>query len=354
MNCKGLELNHSPKNLSRRNFLSTGLRTAGGILLLGPTALQGCGSHVTPTPRIPTIPRPYRSKYNTIAHEILDIELEHKNRTRDYLILDTIIDLAKKRIQSLEAIDESSRHNALLALKTIGDLLITCGFEYERIRLLCFGLGSKRINCDSYSALYLAIGETLEFPIQMVRAPAHTFIRWQLNTKEYINWETTIGSEKDDRYYITRHNIARKSNGITSLKSLDVNRNREEILANAFVNSGVEWLRKCRSDKAIDRFNEAIRRDPKYETPYYNMGLVYYNMGRMKEAIKWCNQAIKLNPNHLKSHAILESAYGEIGERLKSRAHLKRVTQLDAGFYRKEAIESRKKKKIICKRDTYS
>ncbi len=329
-------------DFGRRHFLKTGLGAIGGALIAGPAILQGCASS------LPATHKPYRSKFNTIAHEVLDIELEHKLGTADYLRLDKIIGLAQENIPIVENNEYAEKDIALLTLYAISDELDRYGFEYDRVRMLCYGLEQKRINCDCYSALYLAIGEALNLPLKMVRAPAHTFVRWQLNDDDYINWETTIGSQKDDEYYILRHNIAPRAKGISSLKSLDVIEDRREILANAYVNSGVEWLRKCRLEIAIARFHEAIRRDPKYETPYYNIGLTYYHIGKTDVAIKWCREAIRINPNHIRSHAVLQSAYKIVGKKRKSRRHFKKVLELDPSYYKEDMIESRVKSKRFC------
>ncbi len=334
------------KELDRRFFLRTGLKTLGGLLIGGPFFLQGCVSRSLP------VPKAYQPKYRTIAHKILDIEVEHNIGIDDYLILDTILDSATNESLLSTMEDPQSKDEALIALRSISDLLDRFGFVYEKVSLLCFGLSQRRVNCDGYSALYLAIGELLGLPIKMVRAPQHTFVRWHLSKQKYINWETTISKEKEDAYYISQHNIAKRSKGRSSLRSLDVVDNRNEILANAYVNSGVEWLRKCRLRIAIDRFQKAIQNDPDFETPYYNTGLIYYHMGKMPKAINWCKQAVHINPNHLKSHAVLQSAYSSVGARRKSRKHLRKVIRLDSTYYDNHGIEARRKRRSFCRRST--
>ncbi len=332
------------RSTERRNFLRTGLEALGGLLIGGPFFLEACASGPV------TKPRSYQSKYKTLAHEVLDIEHEHNLDVEAYFLLDKILGSARDEPLSAPIEDLQPRERALLALRAISNLLAGFGFEYDNVNLLYRGLCRRRINCDGYSVLYLAVGEVLGLPIKMVRAPQHTFVRWHLNEKEYINWETTVGREKDDAYYISKHNIAKQSERRSALRSLDITKNRNEILANAYVNSGVEWLRKCRLKIAMDRFGKATKQDPNYETPYYNIGLTYYHMGKMIDAINWCKQAVHINPNHLKSHAVLQSAYNVVGNRKKSRKHLRHVLRLDSSYYGEQAIETRRKKRRFCKR----
>ncbi|MCP4675687.1 MAG: tetratricopeptide repeat protein [Deltaproteobacteria bacterium] len=332
------------RSFKRRLFLRTGLEALGGLLIGGPFLLEGCASGPV------AVPRSYQPKYKTLAHEVLDIEREHNIGVEGYFLLDKILGSARDEPLTASIEDLSPRERALLALDAISNLLASFGFEYDNVNLLSLGLSRRRVNCDGYSVLYLAVGEILGLPIKMVRAPQHTFVRWHLDEKEYINWETTIGQERDDAYYISKHRIAKRTKRRSALRSLGVTENRDEILANAYVNNGVEWLRKCRLKIAINRFNKAIGQDPNYETPYYNIGLTYYHMGEMINAINWCKQAVYINPNHLKSHAVLQSAYNIVGDRKSSKKHLRKVMRLNSSYYGEQAIETRRKKRHFCKR----
>lgn len=270
---------------------------------------------------------------------MLDIELEHVNDRIAYEILDNIIEISRHMLYSEEPVSYQNSKIAYNTLKTIDNILKFNGFTYKKNSLLAMALKTKHIDCDGYSALYLAIGEVLNLPIKMVRAPAHTFIRWEFRDGTYLNWETTIGAPKSDRYYIIKHKIDKSANGVSSLKNLDIVEDRDKIMANTYVNCGVEWLKKLEFDKAIDRFDEAIRRDPLYEAPYYNKGLVYFHRGDMENAIRWCERAISVNPNHMKSHAVLGTAYKELNDADKAKDHFRRVRELDPEYYTSKIME---------------
>ncbi len=269
---------------------------------------------------------------------MLDIELEHvhpSHARQNYAELDFIIDAAEDELDELSTRGMSEREEALATLEAISRVLQAYGFEYNGKQLFSVALRSKGINCDGYSAIYLAVGEALDLPIQMVRAPAHTFIRWYVDDDEYINWETTKAVEKTDAYYVAFHDIPAATIGVGALRSLDVEDDRDIILANAYVNSGVAWLEKCMPEIALERFMESIRRDPTYDTPYYNIAFVYYGKGELGKTIEWCRKALDKNPNHIRSHAVLKEVFSSLNNHVLAQEHLAKVLELDPDYYLK-------------------
>jgi tetratricopeptide (TPR) repeat protein len=317
---------------SRRKFIQQSVFAAGALAFGAP--LFGSCTKSCPVPK-----RPYRTEHNTIAHKMLDIELVHVQSKTSYQVLDQILDVAAHLLAEESDTRKDQYETALYHLKTIDNILKFFEFYYQKNSLLATALETRKIDCDGYSAIYLAIGELLNLPIKMVRAPAHTFVRWHIEEHVYINWETTIGAPKSDNYYILKHKIAKRARGRSALKSLDVDENREQILANSFVNCGVEWLKKLNYEKALAYFDKAIKGDPLYEAPYYNKGLVYFHMGDMNQAVTWCEKAVLLNPNHMKSHAVLGTAYKELNKNQKAQLHFRRVRELDPEYYAVKIME---------------
>ena len=72
----------------------------------------------------------------------------------------------------------------------------------DGLHLFHEGLGSKRIDCDNTSFVYLSIADALKLPLAAVSAPDHLFVRLGLNNGRYINWETTFAGEMIDNQYI--------------------------------------------------------------------------------------------------------------------------------------------------------
>ena len=269
---------------------------------------------------------------------MLDLELVHVQDPAAYRTLDDLLRISEHLLGEGSQ-DVASKEVAIHHLKTIDEIIKFQGFEYQTNSLLSTALITKKIDCDGYSAIYLAVGEALGLPIRMVRAPAHTFVRWHFPNGKYLNWETTIGAVKSDNYYITKHKIPKNARGKTALRSIDIKEHRKQILANTHVNCGVEWLKKLRYEEALKSFDRAIAGDPWYEAPYYNKGLVYFHMGEMDKAVEWCEKSVHLNPNHMKSHAVLGTAYKELNKSRKARLHFRRVRELDPEYYAVKVME---------------
>ncbi|MGK0190521.1 MAG: tetratricopeptide (TPR) repeat protein [Verrucomicrobiales bacterium] len=54
---------------------------------------------------------------------------------------------------------------------------------------------SHRMDCDTGSLIYAAVGEALKLPIVVVEAPGHKFVRWKLSGRQYVNWDTNAARE---------------------------------------------------------------------------------------------------------------------------------------------------------------
>jgi tetratricopeptide (TPR) repeat protein len=286
--------------------------------------------------RPPPAARYYQPRYQTVAHQVLEIESEHKSAEHhvdDTRLLDLMIEDARSRVVSLDLDGTDPRDRALVVLHQLGELLEGCGISYEQSATLGQALRQGGANCDSASSLYLAFAEVCDLPLKMVRAPGHTFVRWELPDGTHINWETTVGETRSDEHYVAKFRIATAALGRSALRSLDPRRDRSRILANACVRSGVAWLDKGNEKTAIERFLEAARRDPDYVTPYYNLGLTSLHLGDPAAAVVWCGYAVKLNPNHVKSHAVLARAHERLGDHAAARHHRREVERVDAHYY---------------------
>ncbi|NME70222.1 hypothetical protein [Flammeovirga aprica] len=51
-----------------------------------------------------------------------------------------------------------------------------------------------RIDCDLGAYLYLAVAEVNDLPIYLVEVPGHNFLRFQLNSNEYVNWDNNVAN----------------------------------------------------------------------------------------------------------------------------------------------------------------
>jgi tetratricopeptide (TPR) repeat protein len=72
--------------------------------------------------------------------------------------------------------------------------------------------------------------------------------------------------------------------------------------------------RKGAQDAAIADCNQAIKLDPGYATPYYNLGIIYYNKNDYDRAIQDSTEAIKRDPAKVAAYTTRANAYSDKGD----------------------------------------
>ena len=207
--------------------------------------------------------RLYRPKYDTVAHKAIKLELEVKNKdyVANYELLDSIIDVARANIRVSRSYSEEE---ATQILRVIDAILLQQRFITADQALLCDALVPRKLTAKilagfdpkqlrfkpkagdmvhfSYSfanaLLYASIGEVMGFPIHIVLAPGHAFVRWSLDKFSYINWETSTGSVVTNSEYAAWRHIsdAAIKNGVYAAE-LSPN----EILASVYYELGLVW-----------------------------------------------------------------------------------------------------------------
>ncbi|MBR9683123.1 hypothetical protein GOV03_01130 [Candidatus Woesearchaeota archaeon] len=307
---------------TRRSFLGKLLGTA-ALAVVG-SALNGCAALET------MVQKDYRRKYNTIAHDFLDIEgTDLGVEISDYKRLDDIIDEAKERINRIKLdkpFTEYNKEEAVVILKEIDGTLIDRGFEYQVTELLNRGLKNEKLDCDTRSIVALGIAETLDLPLKAVDIPGHMMIRWQFNEQEYMNWEITRGRSIPDEDYRLDFYIPYISieNGIF-LRSLS----REETLSAAYSNKGRALHRIKRYEEAIKNYDTSTELNSKNWLSYINKGFVLIHLGKYEESIKNCDIAIELNPNSHLAHKNKGVVLLYLGRARESEECLKKARELN-------------------------
>lgn len=66
-------------------------------------------------------------------------------------------------------------------------------------------------------------------------------------------------------------------------------------------------------EEAIKWYKKAIDINPKYDAPYYGVGIIHYTKGDYDEAIKWFEECVKVNPKYENPLYGLGSAYHKKG-----------------------------------------
>ena len=268
-------------------------------------------------------------RYDTIGHQVLDLEAELGVSTEPHKeTLDSLIEGARGKIQVK---DMYTREDALGILTTIEGILRNNRFKQggNAADLFHEGLGSKKIDCDDTSFIYLSIADALGLPLVAVSAPGHLFVRFILNDGSYINWETTSTTERGNDYYISWRNISPVAidNGVY-LRNLS----RHEIIALAYNNRGSAWAGKGNLDEAIKDYNKAIRLNPNHAAAYNNRGFAWFNKGNLDEAIKDYNEAIRLDPNFARAYTNRGSAWSKKGNLDKAIEDYNEAIRLDPNY----------------------
>jgi tetratricopeptide (TPR) repeat protein len=246
----------------------------------------------------------YQRRYDTIAHDFLDIEREAGPEApfdvtiSDYRTLDNLIDEAKKQISEIKLdkpFSEYTKKESLSVLKTIDKVIKDKGFEYQKTTLLNQCLKTKRLDCKHYSTIYLTIADVLKLPLNAVIVPSHIFIRWHFDENNYINWETTNAKRRSDKEFKSICNISDVSikKGVF-LKSLS----REETYCIVHENKGISLNYLNKYLETIENYNEAIKLNPRDSSLFNNKGTALHHLKKYKEAIEYYDKALELDPKY--------------------------------------------------------
>lgn len=220
------EQRHLPKGLSKSLPALAVLLTVGVII-----ALRTVGSPSAATPPIPVAPRPPQYLSPEQQLDVPETEINFGVAalalTRDYM---PGYDVA----EGLKKLDEiAARIRALLDQQPDGDdpmvriaaintvLYREYQFTYDLTdfprqtpekRLLGNLLQRGKGTCANLPDLYYAAAERLGFPIYMVEAPQHVFLRYVLPNGGHINIEATgAGGHSPDQDYIAEMEIPKKA-----------------------------------------------------------------------------------------------------------------------------------------------
>ncbi len=321
-----------------------GLLKAAGVLA-GMYALNACG--LLPKQ---TDPRDFiTDTTKTIAHLALDIERQagFDVTEKDYLLLDNIIQTAKERIEGLEEYKRVkkgiySKDDALTILTAIHKVLGDFKFRHKPCLLFSSGMkkdsnGTRYMDCDLHSMIYLSIGEVLGLPLHGVSAPGHLYIRWDengtrqslgqssnkdantdavasTNTNIVVEWQANRGYEMDCAKYLQQFNVFAKIDETAVRKGVYLrNLTKENVMGIVYANCADSFLSVRNINKAIKFSDAAIELYPLAPFVFTIRGAArtlrlttsgYYSKKELYEdALNDLNQALALDP--LCAHAYL-------------------------------------------------
>lgn len=169
----------------------------------------------------------YRPKYDTLTHRLLDLEkVTGHVKPEMYALLDAVIDRARAHLEPYpkNPTPEESLAYARKALPIVhctlaasgfttggsgnvpllSDMLqlthfpSTIGFEGDAVGMLVTAHKSwdfHDTDCDTGALLYMAVAETMGWPLSFVTIPGHAFVRWTADPTHRFDFETTDGGE---------------------------------------------------------------------------------------------------------------------------------------------------------------
>ncbi len=233
----------------------------------------------------------------TPIHQFLHYEHEFCKTTSSIYLLEDLI----KNIVPVKLKDSNNKEEIAGMLKMARDQMLAKmdgGFNKE-IALLGESLASGQWRCDKFSFIFYAIGKKKNWPLDVVMAPNHVFLRWHLKNGEYINWETTNGKVYDDDFYISEFNISQEAiaNRIYLRPLSD-----KELLAIEYNNIGKAWFNKQDYAKALSYCNKAIELWPYFSDAYNNKAITEIYMEDIDRALENLNKTIALDPNCSPAH----------------------------------------------------
>lgn len=155
-------------------------------------------------------PRAYKSKFQTIGHEILTEEsLACFVPDSAFKLLDSLIEKGRDKYTPLPTGSGNWEASATRFFETMGQVLLEAGFQlYIPTETLGDALtnrplqaGGQRIaDCDTGSLLYMSTAEVLGLPVSMVEiklrsGSGHNYLRWSNSAGQSMDWDTNGRSQ---------------------------------------------------------------------------------------------------------------------------------------------------------------
>lgn len=235
------------------------------------------------------VPESAGESEKTIAHRMLDTEKEVGIHVPDsaYKLLDTIVLSVRADIGN---VNTQSAKDAIRVLRAIARVLRDLGFTYyagKDMPSLSEGISRKRLNCETYTLIYLGVGEAQGLPIFAAFSPRHMFVRWGLGNNRFLNWETTTGKQEVFVRPVSTQSLAK---GVY-LKAVDM----PAAEAIVYRRKGRYLEKDHRYEDAMESFKATLRLHPQHFGSYISLGCLNYRMGRYEESEKHFTDAIELS-----------------------------------------------------------
>ncbi len=258
-------------------------------------------------------------------HDLLSIESElftPDEVKRAYEKVKEILRFVRKRTVSTELKPEDKLRIVYDVMKQLG--IGFWGQDNDDNFISSINTKEKNLDCDLSSFVVLAIAHELNWPINLIRTPGHTFVRWDDGKGKKFNVD--FGDIYPDEYYLREYNISQDAiNQGVYMRKLNYN----DVISQFYYNRGIKKSKLGSYEEAIRDYNKAIELNPNDARAYHNRGYAKSKLGIFDEAIRDYDKAIELTPNATKiynSRGIAKAKLGRYEEAIKD---FEKVIELD-------------------------
>ncbi len=182
-------------------------------------------------------------------------------------------------------------------------------------------------------------GKKVIIASNMVNPVYHYFLPDTANvTVAYLRWNDRC--EKDWDYailysrFITRKEL---ENGVwpteQTIHTISADDVPLSIIVKRTDKSDMEGLKAMKAndfDTAITLFESYLKKYPKNNVVWMNLGLAYANKGRAQESVNALNQCLQLSPDNINALYMLAQIYKGVGDQSRAQYYMQEVERLNA------------------------
>ena len=325
---------------------------------------------------------PAARKYNTFAHEVLDLESQATPvSAAKYAVLDSIIDSVKERIDFDRDIEDpaAQRRQAIRILGEIDRALIEHNvvyppgqydttelrlglspqtFDRETLRQLQrTHLNARRfktarpdlakpfyvLDCDTCSFVYVGIADACGFGdrLHLVDLPDHMFVRWEFSDGSHLNWDTNDATVVEDKEYAKDYDLTKRlRRGRVYLASMT----RDEARGHVYYLRAGTYENRGEIENSIADMEKVVELIPQSTQAKSDLAWLYATASdvspeKRQQALKLAQTALDLEPrcgDFWDTLAVAHAANGDFKKALSAsdKAVLYALTWADRAEYR--------------------
>jgi len=138
-------------------------------------------------------------------------------------------------------------------------------------------------------------------------------------------YEKSLLEAHDDKVYTNLRETKKRKMEAEERAYVDPEKSQDERKA------GNEFFKSGKYPEAIQRYTEAIRRNPEDPAPYSNRAAAYMKLGEFPFALKDCEKCLQLDPKYTKAYSRKGSIHFFMKEYHKSLEAYKTAMEMDPG-----------------------